>query len=78
VTDHPKMVRIGVRVPARSAKAGVMPGYQAAVYDVDTGDVLPAESIDLHMKAGEVVSATLTLFPYEVTVGDPPAEASSD
>jgi len=68
----PKIARIGVRVPRPSGKPGsVLPGWKAAVYDLDTGVLLPAESVDLSLQPSGIVTATVRLQVTEVTLGEP-------
>ena len=68
----PKVARVGVRLPRPSGKPGaVLPGWKAAVYDLDTGVLLPVESADLNLQPGGIVTATVRLHITEVTIEEP-------
>jgi hypothetical protein len=68
-----EFLRLGVRLPAapEGDRFAVLPGHKSMVYDVDSGALLPAQGIDLHVPADGVVTATITMIVSEVTVGDP-------
>jgi hypothetical protein len=69
-TQQAKVARIGVRisVPSSEDPFAVLDGYRAAVYDMDTGALLPAESVNLHIPADGIVTATVKLVVSLVAV----------
>lgn len=67
--DLPKMLRIGVRIPAATpGGAEYILGCKASVYDADTGALLPVEGVDLRIRQDAVITAVITVLVAEVTM----------
>lgn len=63
-----KIERIGIRLYKSGDGTTPLIARCAEVYNLDTGEFLPAQSVDIHLDTNSFVSATIVLDINEVQV----------
>ena len=66
------VARIGVKIfrNKRDGKALPMVGYRSEIHDLDTGKLLPVESVDIHIDCHNYVTATVELEISDIEIAE--------